>query len=65
MGIKNIWQSMQKSAERLNQKSLDMPEGNLVLLHDHPEGHNKIHNRYKSEEFVIGWQAPIAKCILY
>ena len=27
--------------------------GNLVLLHDHPEGHNKIQDHYKSELFVM------------
>ena len=25
----------------------------MVLLHDHPEGHNKIQDRYKNEEFVV------------
>ena len=40
--LRSIQQSMQKSAKRLNQRSLEIPEGNLVLVHDHPEGHNKI-----------------------
>ena len=30
--LRSIQQSMQKSAGRLNQKSLEIPEGNLVLL---------------------------------
>ena len=25
----------------------------MVLLHDYPEGHNKIKNKYKSEEYVV------------
>ena len=46
---------MQKSAARLNQKSLKIPGGNLVLLSNHPEGCNKIQDKYKSEMFgVVG-----------
>ena len=48
---------MQKRAARLNQKSLEIPEGNLVLLCDHLEGHNKIQDKYKSEKFVV-----VGKC---
>ena len=49
---------MQKSAGRLNQKSLEILEGNLVLLQDHPEGHNKIQDRYKSKKFVVVGKHP-------
>ena len=49
---------MQKSAGRLNQKSLEIPEGNLVLLRDHPEGHNKIQDKYKSAKFVVVGKHP-------
>ena len=34
-------------------KELFIPIGNHVLLHDHPEGHNKIQNRFKSEVYVM------------
>ena len=44
---------MQKSAGRLNQKSLGILEGNMVLLPNHPEGNNKIQDKYKSEKFVV------------
>ena len=44
---------MQKSAGRLNQKLLEIPEGNLVLLQDHPVGHNKIQDKYKSNKFEV------------
>ena len=27
--------------------------GNLVLLHDHPKGHNKIQDNYKNELSVV------------
>ena len=49
---------MQKSAGRLNQKSLEILEGNLVLLRDHPEGRNKIQDKYKSKKFVVVGKHP-------
>ena len=49
---------MQKSAGRLNQKSLEIPKGNLVLLQNHLEGCNKIQDRYKSEKFVVVGKCP-------
>ena len=49
---------MQKSAGRLNQKLLEIPEGNLVLLQDHPEGCNIIRDKYKSEKFVVVGKCP-------
>ena len=49
---------MQKSAGRLNQKLLEILEGNLVLLRDHPEGRNKIQDKYKSEKFVVVGKCP-------
>ena len=51
--LKSIQQSTQKSAQRQKCKSLDIPEGNVVLLCDHPEGHNKIQYKYKETEFVM------------
>ena len=45
--LRSIQQSMQKSAARLNQKSLEILEGNLVLLCNHPEGQNKIQDKYE------------------
>ena len=47
----------QKSVEKLvswaGVKALDIPIGNLVLLHDHPEGQNKIQDKYKSKLFIV------------
>ena len=51
--LKSIQQSTQKSTQRQKCKSLDIPEGNLVLLHDHPEVCNKIQSKYKETEFVM------------
>ena len=51
--LKYIKQSAKKSQIRTGGKSLQIPIGNLVLLRDHPEGHNKIQDNYKSELFVI------------
>ena len=45
-------------AARLNQKLLEIPEGNLVLLCNQPEGHNKIQDKYKSEKFVMVGKHP-------
>ena len=39
-------------------ESLEIPKGNFVLLHDHPESHNKIQDKYKSEEFVVVGKHP-------
>ena len=52
---------MQKSAARLNQKSLEIPEGNLVLLCNHLEGCNKIQDKYKSDKFVVVGKCPEPK----
>ena len=32
--------------------------GNLVLLQDHPEGCNKIQDKYKSKKFVVVGKHP-------
>ena len=37
---------------------LEIPEGNLVLLCDHPEGCNNIQDKYKSEKFVVVGKHP-------
>ena len=42
-----------KSVSWARGKDLKIPMGNLVLLHDHPEGPNKIQDYYKSELYVI------------
>ena len=45
---------MQKNqSPRQEEKALKIPIGNLVLLCDHPEGHNKIQDNYKNELFVV------------
>ena len=51
--LKRINLSAEKSVSQAVGKALDIPLGNLVLLHDHPEGHNKIQDNYKSELFVM------------
>ena len=51
--LKHIKQSAKKSQTRTGGKTLHIPVGNLVLLRDHPEGHNKIQDNYKSELFAI------------
>ena len=39
--------------EQAGGKDLHIPEGNAVLLQDHPEGRNKIQDGYKSEMFKV------------
>ena len=46
-------QSAEKSVSPAGGKDLTIPIGNLVLLHDHPEGRNKIQDNYKSELFIV------------
>ena len=40
-------------ASQAGGKALNLPIGNLVLLHDYPEGWNKIQDNFKSELFVM------------
>ena len=43
--LKHIKQGAKKSQIRTGGKSLQIPIGNLVLLRDHPKGHNKIQDK--------------------
>ena len=45
--LKRIKQSVEKSVSWTGGKALKIPTGNLVLLHDHPGGWNKIQDHYK------------------
>ena len=51
--LKRMKISAEKSASWAGGKALEILLGNLVLLHDHPEGHNKIQHYYKSKLFVM------------
>ena len=51
--LKRIKTSAEKSVSQAGRKALNIPIGNLVLLHDHPKGCNKIQDNYKNELFVI------------
>ena len=51
--LKHIKQNAKMSQIRTGDKTLQIPVGNLVLLRDHPKGHNKIQDNYKSELFII------------
>ena len=50
--LKRIKQSAEQSVSQAGGKALKIPIGNLVLLHDHLEGQNKIQDHYKSKLFV-------------
>ena len=51
--LKHIRQSAKKRQIRASGKTLHILIGNLVLLWDHPEGHNNIQDNYTSELFVV------------
>ena len=51
--LKRIKQSVEKSVSWAGDRDLKIPIGNLVLLHNHLEGQNKIQDHYKSELFVM------------
>ena len=51
--LKQIKASVKKNHDRVGGKDLLIPEGNVVLLKDHPEGRNKIQDVNKSTLFVI------------
>ena len=51
--LKNIKQTAKKMVLCVGGSTLDIPEDNLVLLRDHPEGRHKIQDNYKSELFIV------------
>ena len=51
--LKGIHKSTKCNKDCTSGKDITIPVGNHVLLHDHPEGHNKIQDRYKSEVYVV------------
>ena len=50
--LKHIKQSAKKSQIRTGGKTLHILVRNLVLLRDHPEGHNKIQDNYEFKLFI-------------
>ena len=51
--LKLIKKSTQHNKDHASSKELSIPVGNHVLLHDHPEGHNKIQDQYKKEVYIV------------
>ena len=51
--LKNIKQTVNKTALHAGGSPLNIPKDNLVLLRNQPEGRHKIQDNYKSELFVI------------
>ena len=51
--LKRMKRSAEKSVSQAGGKALNILIGNLVLLHDHPKGWNKIQDNYKNELFVV------------
>ena len=51
--LKYINKSNKHNQSQTAGKELVIPIGNHVLLHDYPEGRNKIQNRFKSDVYII------------
>ena len=51
--LKSIHKTMQHSKAHAGSKSVLILVVNHVLLQDHPEGHNKIQDRYKPNIYVV------------
>ena len=51
--LKYIQKTNKRNQSQTSGKELVIPIGNHVLLCDHPEGHNKIQNRFKSDVYVV------------
>ena len=54
MGVKRHLKNHAEECRKVKSKVTGNTRGQLVLLHDHPEGYNKIQNMYESEELVVG-----------
>ena len=61
--LKRIKTSAEKPVSWVGGKALKIPLGNLVLLHDHPEGCTKIQDNYKSELFIMELKHQDPMCI--
>ena len=51
--LKSIQARAKVNKRSSGDKDFDIPIGNLVLLHDHPEGQNKIQDDYKPDLFEV------------
>ena len=51
--LKYIKKSNKCNQSQTSGKELVIPIGNHVLLRDHPEGHNKIQNWFKSSIYIV------------
>ena len=50
---KNIKATNAKNRKAVGGKDLVIPIGNLVLLHDHPEGRNQIQDNNKDQIYIV------------
>ena len=51
--LKYIQKTNKRNQSKSTGKDLLIPVGNHVLLRDHPEGRNKIQNRFKSSIYIV------------
>ena len=57
-GIEKHSTEYAKECWQIKSKVTRNPRGKLSFLWDHPEGHNKIRDKYKSEKFVVVGKCP-------
>ena len=51
--LKGIHKSTKRNRDHNSGKDITIPVGNHVLLHDHPEGCNKIQDHYKPDVYIV------------
>ena len=51
--LRLIHKSTKHNKDHTDSKDLTIPMGNYVLLHNHPEGRNKIQDKYKPDVYVV------------
>ena len=51
--LKGIHKSTKHNRDCTSGKDITIPVGNHVLLRNHPEGHNKIQDRYKPDVYIV------------
>ena len=63
--MKGIHKSTKRNRDRTGGKDITIPVGNQVLLRDHPEGCNKIQDRYKTDVYIVVGHHPQEPNVYY
>ena len=63
--LKGIHKSTKHNRDHTGGKDITIPVGNHVLLRDHPEGCNKIQDRYKTDVYIVVGHHPQEPNVYY